>query len=50
MGKPNAMSRRHDLNEGGNDNIDITVLKPRHFQELQLQINQGVVVEGLELI
>ena len=47
MGKPNAMSRRHDLNGGGNDNVNITVLSPQLFRELHICINQGEVdIEG----
>ena len=51
MGKPDAMSQRHDLNEGENDNVNITVLSPCHFRTLQLQINQEEIqVEGLDMV
>ena len=49
MGKLDAMSRRHNLNGGENDNVDVTVLSPCHFRNLNLCIQQGeVLVEGPE--
>ena len=32
MGKPDAMSRRYDLNGGENDNVDVTILDSRLFR------------------
>lgn len=37
MGKPDAITRRPDLNKGETDNKDVTLLKPEHFRRLALR-------------
>ena len=39
MDKPDAMSRKHNLNGGENDNIDVTVLSSWMFRELAIRVN-----------
>ena len=34
--KPDAISKRHNLNRGENDNVDVTVLDPHLFRKLAL--------------
>lgn len=41
MGKPDAITRRPDLNRGESDNKNVTLLKAEHFRALALRASQA---------